>query len=62
MDAMMLEIIRPGRICSQVKGSNLVSASSDELQAETRANMAQPARHDERLSFYPFIFAQVHFR
>lgn len=55
------EFVRPRRSETKVKGSDLASTSTDQLQTECGADEAQPTGYHEGVVFYTFILAQVHF-
>lgn len=57
VDAVLAEIDGPRGGRSEVKGSDLASPSSKQLQAECGAHKPQPTRHHKSVAFYAFIFA-----
>lgn len=61
MDALVFKALGPRGRGSEVKDSDLASASSHELQAESGTNESEPAGHYEGIPLYAFILAQVHF-
>jgi hypothetical protein len=61
VDTVVFELLGPRRCRSEVKGSDLASASSHELQAESGTHKPQPTGHHEGVPLYAFVLAQVHF-
>lgn len=60
VDAVLAQAIGPRRGCAQIKGSDLVSTSPEQLQAECGAYEAQPTADHKSVALYAFVFAQVH--
>jgi hypothetical protein len=61
VDTVVFEAVRPRRCGSEVKGSDLVSASSHELQAESGPHKPQPTGHHKGVPLYAFVLTLVHF-
>jgi len=61
VDSLEFKKMRPRRRLAEVKGTNLLSTSSYEFQAESRSYESKSTGHYEALPLNSFILAQVHF-
>lgn len=61
VDSLEFKKMRPRRRLAEVKGTNLLSTSSNEFQAESRSYESKSTGHYEALPLNSFILAQVHF-
>lgn len=59
-DACGFEKERTWRRDAKIERSNLASASSDELQAESGSYKTSSTCYDEHVTFDAFVFAQMH--